>query len=217
MTVQVTLHGPRAADLFGAYAEAFARCFGRGERCAPPPLAGVCGRVLRGVREEDFCALSDDPARKVVFMLDAQALGDLLGRTGSDLLTQIGYAPGEVRALMAQGVRFKLVIVPQVAMARATWDTLLDLVAACYPEWEERIATARATLKALPYAQVMAGGGEAAKVRRFLEEALHVSPLFAGDGFTRCGGRAVYAEYACCNYPLSDFADWCLIEFPVMV
>ncbi len=217
MTVQVTLHGPRAADLFGTYAEAFACCFGRGERCTPPPLAGVCGRVLRGLREEDFRALSDDPARKVVFMLDGEALGDLLGRTGAEVLAQIGYAPGEVRALTAQGVRFKLAMVPQVAMVRATWDALLALVAAAYPEWGERITTARATLKALPYAQVMAGGGGAAEVRRFLETALHVNPLFAGDGFTRCDGRAVYAEYACRNRPLSDFADWCLIEFPVIV
>lgn len=216
MTVQVTLHGPRAADLFGAYAEAFARRFGHGERCAPPPLAGVCGRVLRGLRDEDFRTLSDDPARRVVFMLDVQALGDLLGRTGAEVLAQIGYAPQEVRALTARSVRFKLVMVPQVAMARATWDALLDLVAAAYPEWADRIRAARATLKALPYAQVVAGGGQAAEVRGFLERALHVSPLFAGDGFTRRDGRAVYAEYACRNRPLTEFADWCLIEFPVI-
>lgn len=216
MTVQVTLRGPRAADLFGPYAEAFARCFGRGERCAPPPLADVCGRVLRGVRDEDFLTLSDDLARRVVFMLDAQALGDLLGRDGADVLAQIGYAPGEVRALVGRGVRFRLVLVPQVEMVRATWDALLDLVAAEYPEWGDRIRAAQATLKARPYAQVMAGGGEAAEVRAFLERALHVSPLFAGDGFTRRDGRAVYAEYACRNRPLTEFADWCLIEFPVI-
>jgi len=217
MTVQVTLHGPRAADLFGAYAEAFARCFGRGERCAPPPLAGVCGRVLRGLREEDFRALSDDPARKVVFMLDGEALGDLLGRTGAEVLAQIGYAPDEVGALTARGVRFRLAMVPQIAMARATWDALLDLVAAAYPEWGDRVRAARETLKTLPYAQIMAAGGEAAEVRAFLERTLHVNPLFAGDGFTRRDGRAVYAEYACRNRPLSDFADRCLSEFPVVV
>ena len=217
MTVQVTLHGPRAADLFGAYAEAFTRCFGRGERVVPPPLMGVCGRVLRGIHEDDFRALSDDPAREVVFVLDGEALGDLLGRTGGDVLAQIGYAAGEVRALTALGVRFRLVIVPQVAMVRATWDALLDLVIATYPEWDERIAASRRTLKALPHAQVMAGGGAPAEVRAFLERVLHVSPLFAGDGFTRSDGRAVYAEYACRNRPLSEFADCCLIEFPVTI
>ncbi|MCZ7538564.1 MAG: hypothetical protein M5U29_01295 [Anaerolineae bacterium] len=149
-------------------------------------------------------------------MLDGEALADLLGRPGADVLAQIGYAPDEVRALTARGVRFRLVIVPQMAMVRATWDALLDLVAAEYPEWGERIHAARATLKALSYAQVMAGGGQAAEARAFLERALHISPLFAGDGFTRCDGRAVYAEYACRNRPLSEFADWCLIEFPVI-
>ncbi len=214
VTLRVIYSSADAETWCGAYARAFVECFGRGERPLLT-LGGVCGRVLRGVTEADFTTLSDDPARRVVFMLDAEALVDLLGRAGAEVLAQIGYTPAEVKALLARGTRFRLMLVPPVDMVPATWANVLALAANAYPQWAERLMAARAALEMLPYAEIMRRGGPAAEARAFLEHTLHLNPLFAGDGYTRRDGRAVYAEYACLNRPLSAFDRWCQIEFPV--
>jgi hypothetical protein len=171
--------------------------------------------VLRGQSERDFLTLSDDPLRRVVFMLDETALIDLLGCTGAEVLARIGYTPAEVRALLAQGTRFRLAILPVTDMLPATWANVLALAANAYPEWAGRLAAARPALETRPYAEIMGQGDVAAEVRAFLEQTLHLNPLFAGDGYTRCDGRAVYPEYICLNRPLSAFECWCQIEFPV--
>ncbi|GAB4429345.1 MAG: hypothetical protein Kow00106_24340 [Anaerolineae bacterium] len=214
MTLRIWYGGTGAEALCGTYARAFVRSFGRGER---PSLAphGVYGRVLRGKTHEDFTALSSDPARRLVFLLDEATLADLLGRTGAEVLAQIGYMPDEVRALLAQGTRFRLLVLPRVEAVPATWANVLALAATTYPEWAERLAAARPALETLPYAEIMRQGGVAAEVRAFLERTLHLNPLFAGDGYTRCDGQAVYAEYVCLNRPLITFECWCQIEFPV--
>ncbi|GEM_PF-4042388 len=92
---------------------------------------------------------------------------------------------------------------------------MLALAAVAYPAWAERLTAARPALETLPYAEIMRQGGVAAEVRAFLERTLHLNPLFAGDGYTRCDGRAVYAEYVCLNRPLSVLTCWCQIELPV--
>lgn len=214
MSLAVRYGGTGAEALCGAYAQAFVNGFGRGERPSLS-LPGVCGRVLRGLSERDFLTLSDDPLRRVVFMLDETALVDLVGRTGADMLARIGYTPAEVRALLARGTRFRLVILPAADMVPATWANVLALVASVYPEWAGRLTAARPLLETLPYAEVMRQGGVAAEVRAFLERTLHLNPLFTGDGHTCCDGRAVYPEYVCLNRPLSAFGRWCQIEFPV--
>ena len=214
MTLRVWYGGTGAEALCGTYAQAFVSCFGRAEHPSLT-LRGLCGRVLRGKTDEHFTALSNDPTRRLVFLLDEGALTGLLGRTGADVLTQIGYTPDEVRALLAQGTRFRLLVLPRVEAVPATWTNVLALVATTYPEWAERLAAACSALETLPFAEIMRQGGVAAEVRAFLEQTLHLNPLFAGDGYTRCDGRAVYAEYVCLNRPLIAFECWCQIEFPV--
>jgi len=214
VSLRVWYGGTGAEALCGAYARAFARSFGRGERPSAA-LRGVYGRVLRGTTEEDFMALSNDPARRLVFLLDEAALTDLLGRTGNEVLAQIGYTPAEVRALLALGTRFRLAVLRGVEALPATWANVLTLAAVAYPEWAERLTAARPALETLPYTEIMRQGGVAAEVRAFLERTLHLNPLFAGDGYTRCDGRAVYAEYVCLNRPLSVLTCWCQIELPV--
>lgn len=214
MTVRVWYSGPDAEAAYGLYAEAFASHFGRGER-PPLTLQGVCGRVLRGTDERDFALLSSDPRRRVVLLLDAAALLDLPGRTGADVLAQIGYTPTEVREFLAQGVQFRLALVPEVETEPATWANVLSIAAIAYPQWAQRLTAARPILEALPYAEIMRRGGLPAEVRAFLEQVLHLNPLFAGDSYIRCDGRATYAEYVCLNRPLSAFSRWCQIEFPV--
>ena len=214
MTVRVWYSGPEAEAAYGLYAEAFASHFGRGER-PPLTLHGVCGRVLRGVDEHDFASLSSDPLRRVVLLLDAAALLDLPGRTGAEVLARIGYTSAEMRAFLTQGVRFRLALVPEVQAEPATWANVLSAAAIAYPQWAQRLAAARPTLEALPYSEIMRRGGLPAEVRAFLEQVLHLNPLFAGDGFTRCNERTTYAEYVCLNRPLSALTPWCQIEFPV--
>ncbi|MBN1874139.1 MAG: hypothetical protein JXA33_07900 [Anaerolineae bacterium] len=209
---------------FDAYVQDFKTLFGSGTR-ATRTFSGFVGRVLRGTRPEHFTTLSDDPQRRVVFLLDAGGLTDLIGQSGRDILRYIGYPEAFINTLLAQGTIFKLVILPQIQASvatmlaqPATWDHLLDLVSAAYPEWCARIAQTRETLKTLPYTQIMAGAGIAKEVRIFLERDLNVNPLFAGDGYTRSEGKPDIpgcAEYVLLNRPLTAFEKYILIDLPV--
>lgn len=216
----VTFLGPRAEAHFGAYARTFAAQFGTGRACDEASVAqGMTGRVLRGIGAGDFATLSDDPRRRIVFLLDADALRDLIGLTGWDVLLHIGYDAAFIQRLLAKGTRFRLALLPEVAMLPGTWDHLLDLVQTEYPEWRAGVTEARAVLKTLHYDQVMASAGLPAGLRAFLRNVINVNRLYAGDGYTRREGvpdQRVYAEYVCRNRPLAEFDAACLIEFPVV-
>ncbi len=218
MALEVTYHGAGAEALFGPYARAFVASFGTGHAVENVTPGTITGRVLRGVTGPDFSTLSADPRRHIVFLLDGDALRDLLGLTGLDVLKHIGYDAAFIRRLLAHGTRFRLALLPQVAMQPGTWDHLLDLVQIVYPEWQAGVAQARAALKALHYDKVMASAGVPAELRAFLQDVINVNRLYAGDGYTRREGfpdQRVYAEYVCRNRPLADFAATCLIAFPV--
>jgi len=86
-----------------------------------------------------------------------------------------------------------------------------------YPDWRDRIQQSRQALITLSYNDIMSAGGVVASVRRFLDQTLNISRLYAGDGYTRHGNMSVFAEYVCFNQPLQAFDAWCQIEFPVEV
>jgi hypothetical protein len=227
MALTVAYFGSGAESQFGEYARRFTARFGAGESfSSPSPAAGFAGRVLRGRRDEDFLTLSDDPQRRIVFLLDAGAMENMVGLSGGGILRRIGYDGAFIAQLLARNTRFKLALLPLITMRLATWDNLLDLVVEAYPDWREKIAGSRETLKRLDYDRVIASGGTATEVRQFLHDRLNVNRLFAGDGFTRHenehenerslpGPGSRYAEYAALNRPLKEFSAYCLIDFPV--
>jgi hypothetical protein len=211
----ITYHGAEAESRLGVYARAFVERFGSGQRWMAAPLGGFVGRVLRGKTDDNFLTLTDNPRRRVVFMTDAAALCEWIGLNGRDILRHIGYGADFINDLLAAQTRFKLVLLPELTMQLATWDNLLDLAGAAYPDWQPQIERCRAVLKTTPYAALE---GEAAEVRRFLADTLNVNALFAGDGYTRREGDPLIRlspEYVILNRPLVDIGPHCLIDFPV--
>lgn len=201
----------------GEYIQTFTSLFGTGKK-PKVTLSRFSGRVLRGVDNDDFDTLTDNPRRRVVFLLDEIALGDLVGLDGLEILKHIGYPAGFIRNLLASGTRFKLVLLPQATLKLATWDNLLDVVQRAYPAWCEKIEAARPILKCCGYDEAVSAGGAVTEVRAFLQNKINVNRLFAGDGYTRIEGAAtkkVYAEYVTVNRRLADFGTYALVNFPV--
>jgi hypothetical protein len=212
--MQAVFYGPRAEELFGAYARIFIARFASGQPLLDTAFSGFTGRVLRGITGVDFLTLTDNPRRRVVFLTDAAALGTLIGSDGWEILKQIGYDDAFITGLLARQTCFKLALFPEVAMRAATWDNLLDLASEAYPEWRAKMDQARPALKenVNPLPDV------AAEVRAFLQTVLNVNRLFAGDGYTRREGeplRQVHPEYVVLNCPLVAMGAYCLIDFPV--
>jgi hypothetical protein len=214
--ISIQWHCSQCAVDFGNYVRALVSAFGTGQKLERP-FAGISGRVLRGITEEDFSSLTNNPLRQVVFLMGASAMSGIVGLDGKGILAQIGYGADFTNRLLEAGTKFKLVVLPETTLKPATWDNLLDIVMEHYPPWRQKVELARPALKRLSYAEVMAGGGVAAEVRAFLESSLNVNRLFAGDGYTRCEGNAVplHAEYVSVNKQLTALESFAIISFPV--
>jgi hypothetical protein len=97
-------------------------------------ITGICGRIIRGKRPEDFETLTDDPERKLVMLMGPDGLGLLPGKTGHDMLVAIGYEPDYLRHKVAEGNQFKLVVFPEGGPAKlATWENAVEAVSEVYP------------------------------------------------------------------------------------
>lgn len=199
------------------YVREFISLFGSGRKHQKTPV-GISGRILRGVNEEDFSTLTNHPNRRLVFLLDAFALSDLVGLEGNEILKQIGYEQDFIADLLARKTKFKLIILPESTGKLATWDNLLDFAQEMYPAWRERIEIARPILKGYNYKEIMAMENVSTEVRVFLQSTLNVNRLFAGDGFTRREGNTnehIYSEYLAENKLLSAIRTYALINLPV--
>lgn len=104
-------------------------------------VENVCGRILRGVTDKDFETLTDDPAnRRVVSPTDESGLKGLLGKTGYEMLIEIGYPADYIGALLDKGKKFKLVVFPAGKDAvTATWMNVIRVASEAYPEIADRM------------------------------------------------------------------------------
>ena len=101
----------------------------------------VCGRILRGVTDNDFETLTDDPEnRRVVFPTDETGLEGLLGKSGYEMLIAIGYPADYTEQLVKKGKKFKLVVFPAGKDAvPASWMNVIKVVGKAYPEISNRL------------------------------------------------------------------------------
>jgi hypothetical protein len=215
--LKIEWHCSNCKIIFRDYVTEFASLFGTSNKSTQMP-GTFCGKILRGLNENEFTSLADDPNRQVVFFLDSMALNDLIGLGGLAILKRVGYPDLFVHELLMKGAKFKLFLTQASNLKKATWDNLLDCAQVSYPDWRERIDIARPLLKKLTYAEIMRSEGIVKDVRVFLRDILNVNQLFAGDGYTRCEGfegQQIYAEYIVRNEKLSNLKSYALIEFPV--
>lgn len=196
-------------SVMDAYASLFIQNFATGRR--EGSFTGISGRVIRGTTPENFETLTDDPKRKIVYMLDSSGLNNLIGLNGREVLDNIGYSPVDVEKYLAKGTRFKVVFFPETSVHLANWNNLLSLTSQAYPEWRNKIIDSYNHLTMLPYDQVINMDGVVGEVRRFLHQNLNVNELYRGDGTTPNGIK----EYITLNKRIDSFTSYTIIDFPV--
>ena len=209
--------------------------------------AGLCGRIIRGTRPEDFLTLTDDPSRKLVMLMGPDGLEKLPGKTGYEMLIEIGYAADYItRKVVDEGNAFKLVVFPEGGPAKlATWDNVIDIVSATYPATASKLEQQRNALKVTPFDAIerqagfsfaevdkaggtdprfmteerfVASGGSLWEARAFLHHSIHLRELFSGDGWTyTTAGERGLMEYIVPNRPIAELGESRLIEIPVTI
>jgi len=204
----------------------------RGEQCNHVS-EHLVGRVLRGMCESDFSTLAENPARKLVFLLDAESLATFPGKTPYEILDSIGHGAQRIAKRVAAGMQFRLAVFPRNGIAKlATWDNVLDLVCEAYPRIAHVVAQHREMLATTPvadiertlgfrlaeltehdsgdtrrmtYEKLASGRGTLEELRLFLFCAESLNEHFGGDGYTvNARGIRQYREYLAPNVELAS-------------
>jgi nicotinamidase-related amidase len=221
----------------------------RNLRSGATPSASVsdlCGRIIRGTKPDDFKTLTDDPTRKLVMLMGSDGLAKLLGRTGYDMLVEIGYEPEYIVHKVNQGNQFKLVVFGEGGAAKlATWQNTAEVVGATYPDVADMIRAKLGELKRTSFDEIerRAGfdfsevdklgssdprfmtherfrnsRGTLVDVRAFLYFSVHLRELFSGDGYTyTADGRRGLMEYIVPNKPLAQLGQHEVVDIDVRV
>lgn len=207
-------------------------------------VEGICGRIIRGKSPNDFLTLTDDPSRKIVMLLDPEGLQKMVGKTGYEMLIEVGYEPDYLRHKVEEGNAFKVVVFPEGGAAKlATWDNTLDMVGEVYPDVAAKIKKHRAALKSMPFAEIerqtgfkfldveKAGNsdprfmtyerfeksaGTLPEARAFLYFSVHLRELYSGDGWTyKDNGQRGVREYIIPNKPISELGESEMVDIKV--
>jgi nicotinamidase-related amidase len=123
----------------------YERAFTAGQKPATP-YSDLQGRFIR-MRPGEPDALTDDPDRRVVFLVDGQTLTDLVGLTGYQVCMAVGWDPDYTKGKVNAGYRFALAVFPKQNCKLGTWDNILDAVERVYPEIAQKISMHRASLR----------------------------------------------------------------------
>lgn len=210
-------------------------------------IIGLCGRVIRGTKPDDFRTLTDDPKRKLVLLVGPDGLQLLLGKTGLEALQVIGYEPEYIRRkVIEERNEFKLVVFEEGAEAvPATWDNVIAVVSRVYPEAAAMLYRNREALRNqkfedieslagydfsevdksgvmdprfMTYERLQASCGNLVAVRSFLYFTVHLREQFSGDGYTYDDrGNRGLMEYIVENKPIHDLGEHALIDIEVSI
>lgn len=124
------------------------------------------GRIIRGHSDEDFEFLSNDPNRKLVYVLDCDGMEQILSASSKskirptyNMLKIVGYDESHIKRLHESAIKFKLVVFDIGQTFVANWDGLLGACVEIYPELKESCDKYRDRLKNTPFShfEVMAG------------------------------------------------------------
>jgi nicotinamidase/pyrazinamidase len=205
-------------------------------------VEGLCGRIIRGKKSEDFQTLTDDPTRKIVMLVDETGLEKLVGKTGYEMLIEVGYEPDYLEHKVKEGNQFKLVVFPEGGSAKlATWDNMLDMVKEAYPDIE--VEKYRKDLKEvsfeiieqtfgwtflsveklgksdsrfMTYERFQQSSKSLVDFRAFLYFTVHLRELYSGDGWTyTADSKRGVKEYIILNKPLSELGEYRMIDIKI--
>ena len=112
------------------------------------PIEGIQGRFCR-MKPGDATALSDDPDRRIVFLVDHKTCHASLGVPGYSVCRGIGWDHAYTVSKVNAGYRFAWVIFPESECPEGSWKNMLDLVEEMYPEVADKIRRHRGALGAM--------------------------------------------------------------------
>jgi len=209
-----------------------------GHQDVPVAISGVCGRVVRGRHEDDFAMLAFASGRRLAWVTGADGLHAMLGRPPADIVLGIGKDRAWLHEKLAEGMRWKLIVMPQAACTRADWRGVFAMIETQYPElaaklraWREAVqdrALASRIEPALVTAEVKDNPGHPAHMsieryrdcedtkvnaRLFLWHSLGLNQHFKGDGWAvdpLTGARV--QEYLTANVMLAGIPEHRLID-----
>lgn len=219
-----------------AYVELF-----EDRRAAPKAISGICGRVVRGRADADFSMLSFASERRLAWVTGPDGLRNMIGRSGAEIVLGIGKDRAWLREKLAEGMRWRLVVLPQAECTRADWAGIFALIEAIYPEvarkllpWREDLQNPALTLSMPPslisgvvkddpahsehmgLARYAASDDTAENARLFLWHTLGLNQHFKGDGWATdpLTGERV-EEYLTANVPLRGIVGHRVIALDV--
>ena len=212
-----------------------------GRHTVPAALAGVCGRVVRGRSEADFAMLAFANGRRLAWVTGPGGLHSMLGRSGAQIVLGIGKDRAWLREKLAEGMRWRLVVLPQATCTRADWAGVFAMIDAHYPEIASKLSRWRAVVRdpalALSIDPALVAGAvkddvdhpehvgvtryatcadTAINARLFLWHALGLNQHFVGDGWAAdpLTGKRV-EEYLTANVQLATVAEHQSIDLRV--
>lgn len=212
-----------------------------GRRAAPKAISGVCGRVVRGRADADFSMLAFASGRRLAWVTGPDGLHAMIGRSGSEIVLGIGKDRAWLREKLAEGMRWRLLVLPQAECTRADWAGIFAMIAATYPEvarkllpWREALQDPVLTLS-IPLSLVRSAvkddtahtehmnvaryatcSDTAVNARLFLWHTLGLNQHFQGDGWATdpLTGERV-EEYLTANVSLSEIVGHRVIALDV--
>jgi len=220
--------------------EQFAAAYKAG---TPRRVSGLVGRILRGKTSTDFEYLSDDPNRKIVFLIGSDGLQEIVGKSGYDALLTVGYTPEYIRRLTDEGTRFRLVVLPEGGtVVPATWEDTIRTLATAYPVIASDLYVQLDDLKVtslleiehiagcrfadlvssddlyMTYDKYLVSPRDLVATRAFLYFSVCLRELYSGDGYTYTvdGVRGV-SEYIVLNRALEGSGEYVVLLVDVSV
>lgn len=204
-------------------------------------VEGLCGRIIRGTKPEDFETLTDDPDRKLVMLMGPDGLEKLLGKDSYDMLIEIGYERDYIQRKLDEGNQFKLVVFEEGGEAvLADWFNVIRTVSKTYPNISSKIQKHLSTLRRstfdeieknagfdfsevdkngkedpffMTYEKYEKSGDNLINARSFLYFTIHLRELFHGDGYTyTADGDKGLMEFIVANKKLSELGDHIKID-----
>lgn len=87
--------------------------------------------------------MTNDPSRRVIFLMGPDGLNTLLGKSGYDMLLSVGYCHEHIVQMLEEGMIFKLALFTAEQCGKAakvaSWENVLELVAEEYPYLKEKL------------------------------------------------------------------------------
>lgn len=220
--------------------ERFVNAFANGEQTQ---VNRVYGRFVRTKRDVPI-RLADHDDRKFVMVLGPSGLQQLLGKSGFEVLVELGFTPADITRKVAAGNKYKLVVFQRPDSLRlGSWNGVAEAAAIYYPEFAQRIGDALPALKSTSlrqfeslagfnFAEIHANGPDDDRfmtpqrlresqktpvdIRRFLYDEMHLSELFAGTGRTQThDGKPGVPEYIMANDIIESLPNYRVVDVSV--